>query len=103
MRDNATKKCWIKDVPIPADHNIVSKEAEKILKHKDLAIEISRMWYTAVTVIPVVGGALGTTSKEHKKFIEEVPGNISGVEIQRSTLYGSAHILRRELIIIIII
>ena len=82
---------------IPADHNVVSKEAEKILKYKDLAIEISRMWHTAVTVTPVVVGALGTTSKEYEKFIKEIPGNSSGVEIQRSTLYGSAHILRKVL------
>ena len=27
LRDNTTKKCWVIDVSIPADHNVVSKEA----------------------------------------------------------------------------
>ena len=97
IRDNTAKKCWMIDVSVPADHNVVSKEAEKMLKYKDLAIEVSRMWHTSVTVVPVIVGALGTTSKEHEKWIEEIPGNASVVEIQRSVLYGSAHILRRVL------
>jgi hypothetical protein len=32
------------DVAIPRDRNVIQKEAEKILKYKDLTIEIQRMW-----------------------------------------------------------
>ena len=32
------------DVAIPGDRNVIKKEAEKILKYKDLTIEIQRMW-----------------------------------------------------------
>ena len=32
------------DVAIPGDRNVIKKEAEKILKYKDLTIEIWRMW-----------------------------------------------------------
>ena len=32
------------DVAIPGDRNMIKKEAEKILKYKDLTIEIQRMW-----------------------------------------------------------
>ena len=32
------------DVPISGDRNVIKKEAEKILKYKDLTIEIQRMW-----------------------------------------------------------
>jgi hypothetical protein len=32
------------DVAIPGDRNEIQKEAEKILKYKDLTIEIQRMW-----------------------------------------------------------
>jgi len=32
------------DVAISGDRNVIKKEAEKILKYKDLAIEIQRMW-----------------------------------------------------------
>ena len=38
------KTCTVIDVAIPADRNVVQKEAEKRLKYKSLCIEIQRMW-----------------------------------------------------------
>jgi transcriptional antiterminator len=32
------------DVAISGDRNVIKKEAEKILKYKDLTIELQRMW-----------------------------------------------------------
>jgi len=32
------------DVAIAGDRNVIKKEAEKILKYKDLTIQIQRMW-----------------------------------------------------------
>jgi hypothetical protein len=32
------------DVAIPGDRNVIKKEAEQILKYKDLITEIERMW-----------------------------------------------------------
>jgi hypothetical protein len=32
------------DVAISGDGNVIKNEAEKILKYKDLTIEIERMW-----------------------------------------------------------
>jgi hypothetical protein len=32
------------DVAISGDRNVIKKEAERILKYKDLTIEIQRMW-----------------------------------------------------------
>jgi len=50
------------DFAIPRDRNVIKKEAEKILKHKDLVIEIQRMWNVKAKVIPVITGATGTIS-----------------------------------------
>jgi hypothetical protein len=51
------------DVAIPGYRNVVQKEAEKVLKYKDLTIEIQRMWNIKTRVIPVIIGATGTISK----------------------------------------
>jgi hypothetical protein len=45
------------DVAIPADRNIVQKEAERKLKYKSLCIEIRRMWKLKCMIIPVIIGA----------------------------------------------
>ena len=39
-RDNKQGTCMLTDVAIPGDRNVIKKQAEKILKYKDLIIEI---------------------------------------------------------------
>jgi hypothetical protein len=51
------------DVAISEDRNVIQKEAENILKYKDLTIEIQRMWNIKTNVIPLITGATGTISK----------------------------------------
>jgi hypothetical protein len=41
---------------------VIKKEAEKILKYKDLTIEIQRMLNVKASVIPVIIGATGAIS-----------------------------------------
>jgi len=41
---------------------VIKKETEKILKYKDLTIEIQRMWTLKTKVIPVIIGATRTLS-----------------------------------------
>jgi hypothetical protein len=50
------------DVAIPGDRNVIQKESEKILKFKDLSIEIQRMWHVKTRLIPVIIGATGIIS-----------------------------------------
>jgi hypothetical protein len=45
------------------NNNMIQKEAEKILKYKNLPIEIESMWNVTTRVIPVIIGATGTISK----------------------------------------
>jgi hypothetical protein len=51
------------DAAILMDRNVIKREAKKILKYKELTIEIQGMWNVKTKVIPVVIGATGTISK----------------------------------------
>ena len=42
------------DAAISGDRNVIKKEAEKILKYKDLTKEIQRMCKVKTRVIPVI-------------------------------------------------
>ena len=44
IRGNEKRTCMLIDVAISGDRIVIKKEAEKILKYKDLTIEIQRMW-----------------------------------------------------------
>jgi len=61
------------DVAITGDRNVIKKEAEKILKYKDLAIEIQRTRNIKTKVIPVIIGATGTVSKSSRKYVSNIP------------------------------
>ena len=63
------------DVAISGDRNVIKKEAERILKFKDLTIEIQRTWKVKTRVITVIIGATGTISKSFRKYISNIPGN----------------------------
>ena len=56
IRDNKQGTCMSIDVAIPADRNVIKKEAEEILKYKDLTIEIHRMWNMKAKVTPIITG-----------------------------------------------
>jgi len=60
---NEKGTCMLIDVAISGDRNVIKKEADKILKYKDLKVEIQRMWNVKTKVIPVIIGATGTNSK----------------------------------------
>jgi hypothetical protein len=85
------------DVVISWDRNVIKKEAEKILKCKDLTIEIQRMWNVKTNVIPLIIGATGTISKSFKKYVSNIPGNHEVKELQKTAILGTAHIVRKVL------
>ena len=85
------------DFAISGDRNVIKKEAEKILKYKDLTIEIQCMWKVKTRVIPVITGATGTISKSFRKYISNIPGNHEVKELQKTAVLGTAHILRKVL------
>jgi len=76
---------------------VIKKEAKKILKYKDLTIEIQHMWNVKTKVIPVITGATGTLSKSFRKYVSNIPGKHEAKELQKTGILGTAHILRKVL------
>jgi hypothetical protein len=76
---------------------VIQKEAEKILKYKNIRTEIQRMWNVKTRVIPVIIGATGTISKSFRKYLSTVPENHDVRELQKTAILGTAHILRKVL------
>ena len=92
------RSCAIIDMAIPGDIRVGEQEKEKIERYQEIKREIKRMWNNrSINVIPVVVGALGSTSKKLKKCIEELGVVISTVLLQKTALLGTARILRKVL------
>jgi hypothetical protein len=85
------------DVPIPGDRNVIKKEAEKILKCKDLITETQRMWNVNTKVTPVIIGATGSISESFRKYLSSVPGKHDIKELQKTAVLGTAQTLREVL------
>ena len=63
IKNKKEKTCTLIDVAIPADRNVVRKEAENKSKYKSLCIEIQRMWDLKCTIIPIIIGDTGIVTR----------------------------------------
>jgi len=86
------------DIAISGERNVIKKEAEKILKYKDLTREIQGMWNVKTKVILVIIGATGTIPKSFRKYVSNIPGNHEVKGLQKTAILGTAHTLRKVLI-----
>ena len=82
---------------IPADRNIMQKEAEKKLKYKSLCIEMQRMRKMKCTIVPVIIGATGIVTTSLRKHLEAAPGKHSIDSLQMTAILGTSHIERKVL------
>ena len=97
IKNKKQETCTLIDVAIPADRNVVQKEAEKKLKYKSLCIEIQRMWNLKCAIIPVIIGATGIVTRSLRKNLEDMPGKYSIDSLQTIAIIGTLHITRKVL------
>jgi hypothetical protein len=97
IKNKKEKTCALIDVAIPADRDIVQKEAEKKLKYKSLCIETQRMWNLNFAIIPVKIRATGIGKRSLKKNLEAVSGKHSIDLLQKTAVLGTSHIIRKVL------
>jgi hypothetical protein len=72
---------------------VVKKDAEKILKYKDIIIEIQRMRNVKAKVIPVTIGANGTISNSLTQYLSNISGRHETKALQKTAILGTALIL----------
>jgi len=84
-------------VAIPADRNVVQKEAENKLKYNSLCIQMQRMWNLKCTIVPVIIGATGIVTKSLQKNLETISGKHSIDSLQKTAILGTSHIIRKVL------
>ena len=73
IHDNKTGTCTFMDAAISGNRNVIKKEADKILKYKDLIKKIQCMCNVKAEVIPVISGATGTISKSIRQYLSNIP------------------------------
>jgi hypothetical protein len=85
------------DVAISGDRNVITKEAENILKYKDLTIETQFMWNVKTNVIAIIIVTTGIISKSFRRYLSNIPGKHETKEQQKTAALGTVHILRKVL------
>jgi hypothetical protein len=55
------------------------------------------MWNVKTNLIPVIIGSTGTISKSFRKYASNIPGNQGVIEVQNTSILGTANILRKVL------
>ena len=70
---NKTKnECEIIDFACPFDSRIEKREKDKMKGYHNLKRQLKKIWDMPVKVIPVVVGALGTTSNKLKQGLCDI-------------------------------
>ena len=97
IKNKKEKTYTLIDVAIPADRNVVQKEAEKKLKYKSLCIELQQMWNLKCTIIPLIIGATGIVTRSLRKNLQAVQGKHLIDSLQKTAILGASHIIPKVL------
>jgi hypothetical protein len=79
----------LRDAAIPGDRNVVKKEAEKILKYKDLNNRNSAQWNVKAKVMLVIIGGTRTISKSLRQYLSKIQGKHEIKELQKTALLAN--------------
>ena len=74
---------------IPADRNVVQKEAEKKLKYKSLCVEVKRMCNIKCVIVPVIIGATGMGAEVGGENLGIMLGKHSVDLVQKAAVIGT--------------
>ena len=89
--DNAIRDNEKGNIAYYGDSFVTEEETDKIVKYKDLIIEIQRMWNVKAKVIPVITGATGTIAKSLRQYLSNIPGKHEIKELHKTAVMFTAH------------
>ena len=91
-------KTLLIDVACPMDHNIQSKEKEKVDHYLELKFELERLWKTKIEIVPIVIGALGAVTENLQKSLKKIGlKHVQVHQLQKCVLLKTGNILRKHL------
>ena len=73
---------------------MIKKEADKILEYEERTVEIQGMCNVKTKFIRLIIQATRTISKSFRKYLSNTPGKHEIKELQKTSVFGTAHILR---------
>jgi hypothetical protein len=79
------------------NNNNNNNKAQKIIKYKDLVLEIQHTWNVNAKVITLIKRATRIISKSLRQYLRNIPGTHEIQELQRTAILDTAHILRKVL------
>ena len=98
IHDKEKNETKIIDVSCPFDGRLIEREEEKREKYEDLRREVAKLWNVRkVVIIPIIIGALGTLSKNFKRYVEQLEMGQMTSLLQKTCVLGTAKIIRRTL------
>ena len=93
--DKEKRECKIIDLAVPGDQNIKVKELEEITKYQELRLQVQKLEDVKATVIPIVVGALGTTSEKLGNHLKTI---VIGSSEYSSNVFSSLEVYEQLLL-----
>jgi hypothetical protein len=76
---------------------LIKNKLQNSSNHKDLEMEISRLWKRITKSVPVILGAIGTIKKRLDQNLLLLPGHLLATQVQKITLMSTTHVIRKVL------
>ena len=95
IKDRKEKRCMLGNRAITLERNTPGKFIMKLIKYKDLGIEINRMWGKNTQIMLMVIRVQGFVQKETEKLINHILGSINTYDVQKIGLLSRVFILQK--------
>ena len=80
------------------EHNVKSKEKEKVDHYLELKFELEKLWKTKIEIVPIIIGALGAVTQNLERNLKNIGlKHVQVHQLQKCVLLKTGNILRKHL------